>query len=108
MPKWDRDSRRLFLGRRLITAYPRQPAPNQVAILAAFEQWGWHVRRVICPVPAEPGESASQWRRRVYDTVKNLNRRLPRHTILFRVDGETVRWEFCPPVGGKAVRRARR
>lgn len=99
-PQWDADARCLWLGDRLLKAF-RQPAPYQTALLAAFEEGGWAAGHVDDPIPPESGEESTDARKRLRETVHNLNRGLPAGTIRFRGDGtgEGVRWEWCDTVG---------
>jgi len=96
LPHWDAVRRQLWLGPQLLKEF-RQPAPAQVAVLAAFEARGWAAGHAPDPIPREPGETADEVRHRLHDTVKNLNRGLPAGTIRFRADGGTgLWWEYAP------------
>jgi hypothetical protein len=48
------------------------------------------------PLPTWPDEEEEEVKRRLHDTIKNLNRTLPPGTIRFRGDGtgQGVRWEY--------------
>jgi hypothetical protein len=109
LPHWDGAARRLWLGGRLLKEF-RRPAPRQIAILAAFEEEGWAAGRVDDPLPPHPGDAPGEARRRLHETVHNLNQTLPPGTIRFRGDGtgEGVRWEPCPAAAGPpAINRKR-
>ena len=98
LPHWDPVRRQLWLGARLLRQF-RQPAPVQVAVLAAFQARGWAAGHAPDPVPREPWETDEDVRRRLHEAVKNLNRGLPRGTIRFRADGATgLWWEYAPAV----------
>jgi hypothetical protein len=73
----------------------RQPARNQTTILAAFQEQGW-ASHIDDPLPLGQGEDASDAKRRLHETIKNLNKNLPSHTLRFRGDGtgEGVTWEY--------------
>ena len=94
LPRWDGGRRQLWLGGRLLKEF-RQPAPNQTALLDAFERRGWAARHVVDPLPPTPGEREDEAQLRLQETVKNLNRGLPPGTIRFRGDGtgRGVWWE---------------
>ena len=99
LPHWDPVRRQLWLGPRLLRQF-RQPAPVQVAVLAAFQGCGWAAGHAPDPVPREPGDTDEDARRRLHEAVKNLNRGLPRGTIRFRADGATgLWWEYVPAAG---------
>ena len=93
LPRWDGGRRQLWLGGRLLKEF-RQPAPNQTALLDAFERRGW-ASHIVDPLPPEAGEREDQATLRLQETVKNLNRGFPPGTIRFRGDGtgRGVRWE---------------
>jgi hypothetical protein len=97
LPSWDGDRRQLWHGGRLLKEF-RQPAPNQTALLDAFERRGWAARHVMDPLPPGPGEREDELQLRLQETVKNLNRGLPPGTIRFRGDGtgRGVWWEPVP------------
>jgi|SRR5262245_1059529 len=98
LPHWDGDSRALWLGPELLKEFLR-PAPCQEAVLAAFESQGWDRGHIANPLPVESWESAEEAKAQLHDTLKNLNRGLPRDTICFRGDGTGtgVRWAYCRP-----------
>ena len=98
LPHWDADRWRLLLGGRLLRQF-RQPAPHQTTLLAAFQEEGWHSGHIDDPLPLEPGEGPDDARKRLRETIHNLNQRLPDGTIRFHGDGtgEGVRWERCEP-----------
>ena len=91
-PRWDPDRRRLFLGTRVLREFHRS-APAQTALLAAFEAHHWSGEPVVGPLPLDPGETPDDYRRRLRETVKNLNRELPLGTLHFREDRGRVWWE---------------
>src|SRR5262245_17228606 len=96
LPHWDAVRRQLWLGAQLLKEF-RQPAPAQVAVLAAFEAGGWAAGHAPDPILREVGDSEEEVRHRLHDTVKNLNRGLPVGTIRFRADGGTgLWWEYAP------------
>jgi hypothetical protein len=92
-PRWDGERRRLWLGPRLLKEF-RQPAPYQTTLLATFEEEAW-AEHVADPLPLSTGEREDDARRRLHETIKNLNRGLPSGTIRFRGDGtgRGVVWE---------------
>jgi hypothetical protein len=91
LPRWDGELRELRLGGKLLKGY-KLPAPNQEAILAAFEEEGWPPR-VDDPLPPQPEQDP---KRRLHDTLKALNRHQKHQLIRFLGDGtgEGVRWEL--------------
>jgi hypothetical protein len=94
-PFWDAGSRRLWLGERLLKQF-RQPAPNQTRLLDVFQEQGWTNRHIDDPLLILPGETEADAKRRLHETVKNLNRTLPPGTIWFRGDGtgQGATWEY--------------
>jgi hypothetical protein len=82
-PRWDENSRSLWLGQVLIKKFTK-PAPNQVIVLQAFEEERWP-NRIFDPL--KPGHIA--------DVVKSLNRKhVTPNIIRFGRDGsgEGIRW----------------
>jgi hypothetical protein len=109
LPRWDAEVRRLWLGGRLLKVF-RQPARNQTALLDVFQEEGW-AAHIDDPLTLAGGEDEGDAKRRLHETVKNLNRGLPPGTIRFRGDGtgQGVTWEYDRPQAGNARRpRARR
>lgn len=90
-PTWDRDRQQLRVGRIIVKEF-KVPAPNQEAILAAFQEENW-VPRIDDPLPpladVEP-------KRRLHDTISSLNRNQREPLIRFLGDGsgQGARWEF--------------
>jgi hypothetical protein len=95
VPFWDAGSRCLWLGDRLLKQF-RQPAPNQTRLLAVFQEQGWAGRHIDDPLLLLAGETEADAKRRLHETVKNLNRALPAGTIWFRGDGtgQGATWEY--------------
>jgi hypothetical protein len=99
-PAWDRDRRELRLGSALVKCY-KVTAPNQEAILAAFEEEGWPTR-IDDPLSRQINQDP---KRRLHDTIVALNKHQKRRLIRFLGDGsgEGIRWELvdeeCPAVG---------
>lgn len=90
LPRWNGESGELWLGDRLLHQF-KKAAPALMPIL------GWAVDHVLNPLPREPGESDDEYRRRVENAAKNLNRLIPKGTLHFRPTlGRTgVRWEYA-------------
>jgi hypothetical protein len=90
VPQWDPQLHKLCLCGKVIKHY-RSPSPNQETVLAAFQEENWS-RRIDDPLPPAPNISA---RRRVHDTIRNLNRNQLLH---FSGDGtgEGVVWDLVP------------
>lgn len=91
-PTWDRDRQQLRVGKAIIKEY-KLPAPNQEAILAAFQEENWPPR-IDDPLPPQ-GEIDPK--RRLHDTITSLNRNQKEPLLRFLGDGsgEGVRWEFA-------------
>jgi len=85
LPSWD--GRRLWFGGRLLKDFSRQPAPYQTRLLQAFEKQGWSLNHLENALAIVGGESQAVRRRRLHDTIKYLNRNLPRGSIRFHGDG---------------------
>jgi len=90
-PRWDPRLRQLWLGSVLLKEF-RRPAPYQTALLEAFQRRGWACQFVKNPLAPAPDEGPEEIRRRLHDTIKNLNRDLPAGTIRFRGNGGTGVW----------------
>jgi hypothetical protein len=95
LPHWDAAERRLWLGTTLLKEF-RQQAPNQMALLEAFQARGWTERHVSNPLPRQPHETEGEAQERLHDAVKHLNRGMSPGTIHFRGDGsgKGVWWEY--------------
>jgi len=96
LPFWDAERRQLWLGTSLLKEFS-QPASNQVAILTAFRSAGWASRRIDDPLSSTPNDLPGDARLRLRETVKNLNRGIPKGTIHFWLEAECngVWWDFC-------------
>jgi hypothetical protein len=90
VPQWDSGRRELRWASQLVKRY-RLPAPNQEAILAAFEEEGWPPR-IDDPLPHKPDQDPKQ---RLHDTIKSLNRHQVHRLLVFKGDGtcEGVQWQ---------------
>ena len=82
-PTWDSNLRELQVGKLVIKRF-RQPARNQVTILASFQELSW-CRRIDDPLS---GDSGFEPKRRLRDTVFVLNRNhLTPNVLVFEADG---------------------
>ncbi|HEV3416084.1 MAG TPA: hypothetical protein VG056_04705 [Pirellulales bacterium] len=90
-PTWDRDRQQLRLGNVIVKQF-KVPAPNQEAILAAFQEENWPPR-IDDPLSPQPDQDP---KRRLHDTINSLNRNQKRPLLRFLGDGsgQGVRWEF--------------
>jgi hypothetical protein len=92
-PLWDAKRRELRLARRILKRF-RVPAPNQEAVLAAFQEEGWP-NCIDDPLPPKGDVSP---KRRLHDTIKALNRkhrqRPPLVHFLGNGTGENIVWEL--------------
>ena len=82
IPRWDGCLRQLVFGATIIKRF-RLPSPNQIAILAAFEEEGWPPR-IDDPLPQSQDQEP---KRRLHDTIRNLNRCHRLKLIRFQGDG---------------------
>jgi hypothetical protein len=92
-PAWDCNLRELRVGKLVIKRF-RQPARNQVTVLASFQELRWCCR-IDDPLP---GASDSAAKRRLRDTVFALNRNhVTRNVIAFEADGTGtgIIWQWC-------------
>jgi hypothetical protein len=96
LPTWDAERRVLSINERTVKHF-KWAAPNQEAILAAFQEEGWPAR-IDDPLRPLPEQDP---KRRLSDTIKCLNRKQKNQLIHFCGDGtgEGVIWEFVQPVG---------
>ena len=91
VPQWDFRLRELQLAGRLVKRF-RVPSPNQETILATFQEEGWP-ELIDDPLPPKYGKDS---KRRVHDTIKNLNRHQATRLLRFCGDGtgKRIRWDF--------------
>jgi hypothetical protein len=102
IPRWDATQRELRLGDTVVKCF-RQCAPNQEAILAAFEEEGWPAR-IDSPLTNEDNVDALD---RLHDTVRRLNQqKVPLIRFLCDGRGEGVIWKLREPE--KKKKRPRR
>jgi hypothetical protein len=90
-PVWDRDRQQLRAGAKIVKQF-KVPAPNQEAVLAAFQEENWPPR-IDDPLRPEPEQDP---KRRLHDTINSLNRNQRHSIIRFLGDGsgQGVRWEL--------------
>ena len=90
-PLWDPNRLELHCHQQLVKRY-RVPSRNQVAILNAFQEDNWPAR-IDDPIPPDPDRCS---KRRLLDTIKNLNRNHKYRCIRFHGDGtgEGVLWSW--------------
>ena len=95
-PHWDKTQRELWLGSHLVKRF-KQPAPDQEAILDAFEEEGWPIH-IDDPLPQQPNKVPE---RHLHDTINNLNRNQKSRLIKFHGDGwgQGVRWSVVRASG---------
>ena len=76
-------------------------SPNQTRLLDVFQEQGWADAHIDDPLLVLEGETEQDVKRRLHETLKNLNRTLPPGTIWFRGDGTGagVTWEYDLPTG---------
>ena len=86
-PRWDGETRTLYLGDLLIKRYNRGTAVNQIDVIEAFQNAGWPA------VIDDPFNNP----RRLNQTLRSLKDSLPADTIRFRGDGtgDGVTWEYA-------------
>jgi hypothetical protein len=92
-PTWDSSLRELRVGELVIKRF-RQPAQNQVSVLASFQELHWP-RRIDDPLT---GNSEVEPKRRLRDTVFALNaNQITRNVIVFEADGTGtgIMWKWC-------------
>ncbi len=94
VPVWDPEARKLMLEGQLVKHF-KWPAVNQERILSAFEEESWPPR-IDDPLPPQ---AKIEPKRRLHDTIKNLNKNQRQRLVHFRGDGtgEGVIWEFYQP-----------
>jgi hypothetical protein len=98
-PCWIASRRQLWLGSELVKQFARL-APHQSAILEAFQAAGWPTR-IDNPLRQAPTAWLAVAKRRLRQTIDNLNRGMTPATIRFRGDGSGlgIRWELCKNTG---------
>jgi hypothetical protein len=90
-PVWHPGLRELRLGEVLVKSF-KQPAPNQELVLRAFGEEGWPPR-IDDPLSPEQEQDS---KRRLNNTIRNLNRSHATRLIHFEGggDGQSVRWRL--------------
>ena len=90
-PSWHAETRTLLFSGQMVKHF-KWPAVNQERVLAAFEEDGWPAR-IDDPLPPE---ARIDPKRRLHDTIKNLNKNQQTRMVHFRGDGtgEGVIWEL--------------
>lgn len=90
VPHWKADVRELHWNGEVVKRF-RVPSPNQEAVLTAFQEESWPPH-IDDPLPPKPEVDP---KRRLNDTIKNLNKRHVHRLIRFLGDGrgQGVRWE---------------
>jgi hypothetical protein len=93
VPLWDRELQVLRLGDLVVKQF-KAPAPNQEAILCAFQEEGWPPR-IDDPIPPQLNQDPKT---RLHDTINSLNRNQKHPLIRFLGDGsgQGIRWELVP------------
>lgn len=91
VPQWDQDRHQFRLGEVVVKEF-KLPALNQETVLTAFEEEGWPPS-IDDPLPPSPGIDP---KRRLHDTIKNLNRNQKQQIVRFMGDGtgQGIRWEL--------------
>ncbi|MEN6451371.1 MAG: hypothetical protein ABFC96_12840 [Thermoguttaceae bacterium] len=91
VPRWDSQRRELVVDGQIVKRF-RVPAPNQEAVLAAFEEEGWP-SRIFDPLIPQGDVSP---KRRLHETIKALNSHRLFRAVRFRGDGtgQGVLWEW--------------
>ena len=89
-PHWDDEKRELYYGETLVKKF-KLPAPNQRAVLVAFEEENWP-GRIDDPLPPKSGIES---KRRLHDTINSLNRNQKKFLVHFSGDGSGagICWE---------------
>jgi hypothetical protein len=82
IPRWDADNRMVTYNGIVVKQF-KLPSPNQVAILAAFEEEGWPTR-IDDPLPPRSDVDPKQ---RLHDTLRSINRNQRHRLLFFRGDG---------------------
>ncbi len=95
-PRWDGLRRELLVDGQVVKRF-RVPAPNQIAVLAAFQEEGGPPQ-VFDPLPPEGDQNP---KRRLQETIKALNGHRLAPIIRFRGDGtgQGVLWEWTTDPG---------
>ncbi len=91
VPRWDMLRRELSVDGQVVKRF-RVPAPNQIAILAAFEEEGWPPR-VYDPLPPQGDQDPAG---RLRETIRALNHHQRPPMLHFSSDGtgQGVLWEW--------------
>jgi hypothetical protein len=91
IPHWDSRRRVLSVGGQTVKRY-HVPAPNQEAVLDAFQREGWP-DRIDDPLPFQAGRDSKN---RQHFTINRLNQNQQQQLIRFFGDGtgEGVCWEL--------------
>jgi hypothetical protein len=92
VPRWDPLRRELLVDGQVVKRF-RVPAPNQIAVLAAFEEEGWPPR-VFGPLPPKEDQERKQ---RLRETIRALNHHQRPPMLRFSSDGtgQGILWEWA-------------
>ena len=91
-PRWDAESRELWVGPYLVKRIKHYKISNQELVLVTFQELDW-MRRVDDPLPP----SDIPQKRRLAETITALNsNHITREAIRFRGDGtgKGIKWEI--------------
>ncbi len=91
VPRWDMLRRELSVDGQVVKRF-RVPAPNQIAVLAAFEEEGWP-SRVFDPLHPQEDQEPKQ---RLRETIRALNQHQRPPMLRFFADGtgQGVLWAW--------------
>jgi hypothetical protein len=105
IPHWDPEQRVLSIGMSVVSQY-RAAAPNQEAVLAAFQEDGWP-RRIDDPLCFRAGLKPKY---RLHFTIQSLNESQRQRLIRFYGDGtgEGICWELRDSVSHSQARPAKK
>jgi hypothetical protein len=94
LPRYEKGEQIFAWGAQVLKCF-QQPAPNQELLLSTAEELGW-VSWMDDPLPQRRGRNP---KRRLHDTLADLNRRQTPHLVRFQGDGTGTRfgWAFREP-----------
>lgn len=103
LPRYEKDDRIFAWGAHLLKWF-QQPAPNQELLLRTAEELGWR-SWLDAPLPQRPCRNP---KRRLHDTIADLNRRQQPFLIRFKGDGTGTRfgWMFRRPAPTELQQRS--
>jgi hypothetical protein len=98
LPYWDSGRLQLWWGGILLKEFAHRDS-HQTTVLCAFQRRGWAHRRIRNPLQPEGQESLEACTAQLEQTLKNINKQMPKGTICFRLTEDRLgaEWDVSAP-----------